>query len=323
MKSNKESNLNFEDEQGISNSIRLLKSEFIVKAIKATIYLSIIIVICIGYIFLQPRLTFVNHIYIANYSPYSIKLTLTVGWTLFSTSIFLICYIIKYLQVKFTPSIIKYMKEELNYLGYDFQKKYSSGLLFVLLNSLSIILMTYTDLEVFVFNNTIQSILFRNLIIGYLFFSLALPIIWLGLNDKYVIKIKENFYILFDFHFSLRKRHSDTLALLGITLSSNRLCSRFNKPGKHVHTRICQIRWLPRTGTKIKNYSPYLHFHEFSVPVNLQKQVLNVILALREWDENYEKEVNLLRYNLALSQNYRDYLSINQLNNLFMLLFRA
>lgn len=318
----KNADLNFEDEQGISNSIRLLKSEFVVKAVKACIYLGIIILICIGYILLQPRMAFIHSIRVYSYSQQSVKLTLTIGWTLFSTAIFLTAYIIKYIQVKFTPSIIKYMKEELNYLGYEFQKKYSSGLLFVLLNSISIILMTYLDLEAFVFDNTLQSILFRNFVIGYLFFSIVIPIVWLGLNDKYVIKIKENFYILFDFHFTLRKRRGYSPAFLGITLSSNRLCSRFNKPGKNVHTKICEIRWLPREGTKIKKISPFLHFHEFSVPVNLQKQVLNVILALREWDNNYEKELNSFRYNLAVSAKYRNVLSLKQLNNLFMQIFR-
>jgi len=309
----KKFNLNFEDEQGISNSIRLLKSEYVIKAIKASIYLTIIIITCIGYILLQPQMTFLHDIYITNYSQYSFKLTLTVGWTLISTSIFLICYLIKYIKVRLTPSIINYMKEELEYLGYAFQKKYSSGLIFVLLNSLSVILMTYIDLEVFTFNN---------IIIGYLFLSLAIPIIWLGVNDKYVIKIKENFYILFDFHYSIRKRHSDSPALLGITLSSNRLCSRFNKPGKNVHTRICEIRWLPRSGTKIQKISPFLHFNEFSVPLNLQKQVLNVILALHEWDDFYEKELNSFNYNISLSSNYRNLISIDQLSNLFIHLFR-
>lgn len=310
---NKDFDLNFEDEQEISNSIRLLKSEYMLKAIKASIYLSIIIVICIGYILLQPHLTFLNHIYIINYSDFSFKLTLTIGWTLFSTSIFLVCYLIKYIQSRLTPSIIKYMKEELNHLGYTFQKKYTSGLIFVLLNSLSVILMTYIDLQVLNFNN---------IIVGYLFFSLVIPIIWLGVNDKYVIKIKENFYLLFDLHFSFRKASGDSPALLGIKLSSSRLCSRFNKPGKNVHTRICEIRWLPRKGTKIQKLSPFLHFHEFSVPVNLQKQVLNVILALHEWDNIYEKEFNELQYNLSLSAKYRNYISIDRLGNLFIQIFR-
>ena len=310
---NKNFDLNFEDEQGISNSIQLLKSEYLFKAVKASIYLSVIVIICIGYILLQPQMAFLNHLYVLNYSHYSFKLTLTVGWTLISTSIFLVCYLIKYIKLRLTPSIIKYMKEELKYLGYEFQKKYSSGLIFVLLNALSVILMTYIDLEVLTFNN---------IVIGYLFFSLAIPIIWLSVNDKYVIKIKENFFILFDLHFSLRKRSGESPGLLGITLSSNRLCSRFNKPGKNVHTRICEIRWLPRTGTKIQKISPFLHFHEFSVPVNLQKQVLNVILALHEWDNIYEHELNSFRYSIALSPKYRDLISIDRLSNIFMQIFR-
>jgi hypothetical protein len=173
--------------------------------------------------------------------------------------------------------------------------------------------MTYIDLEVFTFNN---------ITIGYLFLSLTIPIVWLGVNDKYVIKIKDNFFVLFDFHYSLRKRRNSSSTLLGITLSSNRLCSRFNKPGKHVHTRICEIHWLPRTGTKIQKISPFLHFHEFSVPVNLQKQVLNVILALREWDDDYEKELNSFNYSIALSPKYRDLVSIDRLSNFFMQIFR-
>jgi len=320
----RDSNLNFEDEQGISNSIHLLKSEFLMKTIKASIYISLILLICLGYILLdfKPKIVFLNYIQIANFRPYSLNLNLTIGWTLFSSSIFLIFYLIKYIRLKFTPSLLKYIKEELNYIGFDFQKKYTSGLLFVLLNSISIVFMIYMDFEVLVFDNTIFSIFMRNLIIGYLVFSLVLPIIWIGLNDKYVVKIKENIFILFDFQYPIIKRKDHSPTLLGISLSSNRLCSRFNKPGKNAHTKICEIRWLPRNGNKVQKLSPFLHFHEFSVPINLQKQVLNIILALHEWDNNYERELNTLRYNIALSAKYKDYKAFNRLGSFFMDFFR-
>jgi len=320
-----ENNLNFEDEQAISNSIKLLKSEYLKKGIKATIYLVLILLICLGYILLdfKPKIVFLNYIQISNFQPYSLNLHLTIGWTLFSTSTFLIFYLIKYIRLKFTPSLTKYIKDELNYIGYDFQKRYTSGLLFVLLNSVSVVLMIYMDFEVFVFDETFLSIMIRSLIIGYLIFSLVLPIIWIGLNDKYVIKVKENLYILFDFQFSLRKKEGHSPTLLGISLSSNRLCSRFNKPGKNIHTKICEIRWLPRSVNKVQKLSPFLHFHEFSVPINLQRQVLNIILALREWDHNYEKELTSFRYNIALSSKYKDYLSIDRRGGFFMNFFRV
>lgn len=320
----KDSDLNFEDEKNISKSIRLLKREFLIKSIKASGLISLILLILIGYVILdlQPRIVFLNYLQIANYRPYSINLNLTIGWILFSASIFLIFYLINHLRVKFTPSLINYIKEELNYMGYEFQKKYTSGLLFVLLNSLSVVFMIYTDLEVFVFDNSIYSIVVRNLMIGYLIFSLVLPIIWIGVNDKYVIKIKENIYILFDFHFSLRKKRYHSPELLGITLSTNRLCSRFNKPGKNAHSKISEFRWLPRNANKINKVSPFLHFHEFSVPVNLQKQVLNVILALHEWDNNYEKELNAFNYDIALSSKYRERIIFDRFSNLFIHLIR-
>jgi len=219
-------------------------------------------------------------------------------------------YLLKIIRLKFTRSLIKFLKSEINNVGFKFEKKYDSGLIFLLLNSLSIALLVYLDLQVIQFDNSFICVLLEGLFSFYLFLCVILPIVWVIMNDKYVIKLKEDFYIFFNLQYNVRKKTKYDPELVSIYLTSNRLCTKFNRNGKIVHDNISKIRWLPRKG-KIKfDLDFYLRFHEFSVPLNLQKQILNIILALNEWDNIQESKYNHLDYNNSVSfrksfQKYR------------------
>lgn len=106
-------------------------------------------------------------------------------------------------------------------------------------------------------------------------------------NDKFVVKLKPNLFVLFNFHYHLRKKRGYDPNLVGIYLTSNRLCSKFNRDGKFAHTKISEVRWLPRKGKANIDINPFLHFREFSAPINFQKQFLNIALALNEWNEDF------------------------------------
>jgi len=298
--------LNFEDEEGVELSIKVMRKEFIKKSIKFIFAIAGIIAIYAIYLI-------INHLYKSSYGYYITitfaksyhhiySLDLTLMWSFFSICIFLSIYLIRLLYLKFTPSVVKYIKKEFEYIGFQFQRRYDSGIVFLTLNIVSIALLIYLDFNLVNFDNSFTSYLVKNIIVIYLFLSLILPIIWGFVHDKFLIKIKKNFFITFDFQYNFLSRRGFDPNLVGIYLTSNRLCSRFNRPGKRVYRKISEIRWLPRRkkAYSISTFSPYLHFHEFSAPTNIQTQFLNIALALREWDNNYESKIFSWRNYVAL-----------------------
>ena len=108
-------------------------------------------------------------------------------------------------------------------------------------------------------------------------------------NDKFIIKLKDNFYIIFDFQFKISKPKKDDANLVGIHLTSNRLSPKNDRCGRVIHSKIAKRRWLSRK--KKSKLNPYLHFYEFSTPLNFQKQFLNIALALTEWQNYYGSRV--------------------------------
>ena len=284
--------LNFEDEQGFKDSVKTIRSEYIKKALKSIIYISIVLTIVLsnllyGYLPYIEKSFFTGLLATESSSSggYVLSLNLTLSWTLFSSSIFFIIYYIKVSQVKFTPSLIRYIERETKYAGFEFRKKIESVGSFLVLSVVSIVILFYIDTRLIQFDHSFWSIFFRYSFLMYLLLSLVLPIVFIFRNDKFVIKVKNNVYVLCDLHYNLRKKKGYDPNLLGIILTSNRLCSRFDKSGKYIHSKISENRWLVRN--EPSTISPFLHFEEYSVPFNFQKQFLNIVLALNEWENNY------------------------------------
>ncbi len=284
--------LNFEDEQGFKDSVKTIRSEYIKKALKSIIYISIVLTIVLsnllyGYLPYIEKGFFTGLLATESSSSggYVLSLNLTLSWTLLSTSLFLITYYIKLSQIKFTPSLIKYIERETKYAGFEFIKKIESVGSFLVLSVVSIVILFYIDTRLIQFDHSFWSIFFRYSFLMYLLLSLVLPIVFIFRNDKFVIKVKDNVYVLCDLHYNLRKKKGYDPNLLGIILTSNRLCSRFDKSGKYIYSKISENRWLVRN--EPSTISPFLHFEEYSVPFNFQKQFLNIVLALNEWENNY------------------------------------
>ena len=279
----------FEDDETTFDSIEIIRKEFFKKTIRSLIYIAIVIIIYILYLIItyQPSLFGNNNV--LNTISHTTFSYLTIAWILFSTSIFSIVYLFKLLYMKFTPSLISFIKQESSNIGFEFKKKYDSGLLFLLLNSISISILIYMDFGLIQFANLASELTFKVIFVMYLVLSLAIPIIWVLVNDKYIIRLKENFYIIFDFQFKIRKPKEEDSNLIGIRLTSNRLSSKFDRCGKIVYSRISQRRWLSRKQKSKLN--PYLYFHEFSTPLNFRKQFLNIALALNEWQDYYGSRI--------------------------------
>jgi len=317
--------LNFEDEQGIKNSLKTIKSEYIKKALKSILYISIVLAVILsnllyGYFPYIEKNIFTGLLASESSTPegYVLSLNFTLSWTVFSTSIFLIIYFIKLSRVKFTPSLIRYIERETKYAGFEFIKKIESVGLFLLLSTVSIVILFYIDARLIQFNNTFWSLFFRYSFFVYLLLSLVLPIVFIFRNDKFVIKVKDNLFVLCDLRYNLRKNKEHDPNLLGIILTSNRLCSRFDKSGKYIYSKISEDRWLIRNNPSA--ISPFLYFKEYSVPINFQKQFLNIVLALNEWDNNYVSNFDSWNYYFSNNSLYYKY-GIKKDDNLNQLIY--
>ena len=304
--------LNFEDEQGYKDSVKTIKSEYNKKTIKSIVYILIVLSVGLtyllyGYLPYIEKNFFTNLLAIESVSSEgnAFPLNLTLSWTLFSTCIFLIVYLFRVSQVKFTPSLINYIERETKYAGFEFIKKIESVGLFIVLTAVSITILFYIDTRLIQFNDTFWSIFFQNSFFVYLLISLILPIVFIFRNDKFAIKIKNNVFVLCNLHFNLRKNKEHDPNLLGIILTSNRLCSKFDKSGKHIHSKISEDRWLIRN--EPSTISPFLYFEEYSVPFNFQKQFLNIVLALNEWENNYNSNLDSINYYFSKTYPYIQY----------------
>ena len=304
--------LNFEDEQGFKDSVKTIRSEYIKKALKSIIYISIVLTIVLsnllyGYLPYIEKGFFTGLLATESSSSggYVLSLNLTLSWTLFSSSIFFIIYYIKVSQVKFTPSLIRYIERETKYAGFEFRKKIESVGSFLVLSVVSIVILFYIDTRLIQFDHSFWSIFFRYSFLMYLLLSLVLPIVFIFRNDKFVIKVKDNVFVLCDLRLNLRKKKEYDPNLLGIILTSNRLCSKFDKSGKYIHSKISENRWLIRN--EPSTISPFLYFEEYSVPFNFQKQFLNIVLALNEWENNYSSNFDSWNYHFSNNSLYYKY----------------
>ncbi len=276
--------LDFENEENTIKSIEVIQKEFFKKTINTLLYILIILAIYLAYFLITVNPELFENTFIAsiNQSYYS---NLTIGWSLFATTTFLFVYFLKTLYLKYTPSLISFIKNESNNLGFDFQKKFNSASIFLLLNSVSISILIYVDSRLIKFEDSPVGRFFISTISAYLILSLIIPIFLVLFNDKFIIQLKDNFYILFDFQFKIGKPKKDDSNLVGIYLTSNRLSPKNDRCGRVIHSIIAKRRWLSRK--KKSKLNPYLYFHEFSTPLNFQKQFLNIALALTEWQNYY------------------------------------
>ncbi|MHA1196270.1 MAG: hypothetical protein ACTSPH_08700 [Promethearchaeota archaeon] len=272
---------NFEDEKSEIKFSRIIRKEFYKKFFISFIILILVILVYSLYIifFLESNLLgiFTNLIDLTHYNYF----TLIIGWFLFTTTIFLTANFLKTIMIKTTPSLINYVEEESKILGLKFQKNLMSTFLFLLFNSLTLMIFILKVFNIIRFENSPYRLISIYLFLSYLIFSILLPFLYAIFNDNFVIKLKNHFEIKLGFDFSIKKSKKLDTQLIGIKFKSNKLSSKFDKCGKKIYTTIAQRRWLPRKDKS--KLSPYLHFRCFSTPFNFQNQFLNMILALNEW----------------------------------------
>jgi len=279
--------LDFEDDKNISNSYHKIRTEFRKKGIKQLKYLFTVLIIIIIYftiiypIFLIPD----KNAGITTLQPSNFGFT--INWTLFSIGAYLFFYFIKVVLMRATPSLKEYIISEIDNIGFKAQEKRNSWISFLILNSIAVLLLFLMELKIIYFHNLFLNTLFRGILIIYLVISIIIPIIWRFSYDGLIVPLKGNYQVYLNPYYSIRKSKIKDYQLIGIYLTSNRIAFKFDKYKKRVYAKIAGTRWLPRKRKSIISkfgLSPFLRFNEFSTPLNFQKQFLNIVLALQEWD---------------------------------------
>ncbi|MFX1437422.1 MAG: hypothetical protein ACFFAA_09580, partial [Promethearchaeota archaeon] len=222
---------------------------------------------------------------ITGLTPY--RFNLTINWIIFSIGTYTIFYLIKIILMRVTPSLKKDIENDVNALGFNIKRTRKSWILFLLLNSISVISLFLIELDIIYFNIPILNELFKGLFIFYLFICLLIPVLWRFSYDGLNITLKDKYSVSINPYYKIRKIKDQDSQLIGIFMTSNKITNKFEKNKKRLYTQIAESRWLPRKKKSIVSkygLSPFLRFHEFSTPINFVNQLLNIVLALQDWD---------------------------------------
>jgi len=267
---------NLENEDNSLRFFRMIKTEYLRKLYKAYFLLIVLIVIYITYQFLM-----------IDYEQIYVKgvLDQIVIWVLFS--IFLIIHFFVLSYIKFSPRIVNFLNTELSSLSFEIQRKYKMGLSFFLFNSFSIVIFLFINVGIYLSNNYFITSLLIRLIIIYIFSSITIPILRGILHDRFIVKLKNSYFVQLELQFKLIKRKEIESQMIRIFMISNKLCSNLNQFGLNLHKELTEKRWLHRKSRLIFPtvvFSSLLHFHEYSTPINFKEHFLNIVSAIREWD---------------------------------------
>ncbi|TXT60239.1 MAG: membrane protein of unknown function [Promethearchaeota archaeon] len=319
MESPEKSILKFNNQEEISQSIDLIKKEYSQKVRKRLFYIFGILAYVIIFIFIADALMLLYND-INGFGIQYLNLSLALFWTIYSTCIYSVFYLLKILYIKETPLLIQYLKKEINRLDLKIKRSRLSEISFILFTSISLILLLLIDLRIIKVHYTVIDLSFQITLVLFLIMNLTIPII-LGLFfDRYKIQLKKDYYIRLDIQHSLEKQRSQTLS---VYMTSNILSSKLNPMGLHLHKKIAQYRWLPKKNgrllTKTK-LTPFLRFFEYSTPANFKYNFLNLAMALRDWQEKYIDENLVFYQDLKVRKRKLEYCQHRTVNNVCYIL---
>lgn len=275
-----ESILNFENNKNTLKSLQVIRKEYLRNSIKVFLSLfSIALAYLIYFIVIYP--TFFKF---PNSQNNIITIDLITAWSFFTLYLFFHFFVLNF--IKFSPSLIRYLKYEVNNVGFELKKRSKISLRFFLFNSLSILfLISY--LNIIYIENPLLKVIAIRILISYIFINITYPIIRSLMHDRFIVNLTKGHYIKFHLQLRIVKPNGLEPQSIRIFLSSNRLCFKFNNEKKKIYNNITETRWLPKNGRKILpifSLNPFLYFHEFAIPINLQTQINNLVGAIRDWD---------------------------------------
>jgi len=271
--------VDLEDKDNILEFFGIIRKEYFRHFFKVNFLIIFLFVI---YIVVQ---TLSNH-----FLPYDwgFILNSVVIWILFL--IYLVIHFFQLSTTKFSPTVVNFLKRELFKVDFEIQKKYKTEESFFLFNSFSILIFLLFNFMMYYSNNEFTTSLIIRLITIYIFSSIIIPSVLGVLHDKFLVKLKNQYFIKIDLQFKLIKHKEVESKMIRIYMTSNRLCLKSNRRGFILHKEISAKRWLPKKRNLISlaiYRRSYLQFHEFSTFINIKEHFLNLVSAIREWDLSF------------------------------------
>ena len=273
--------LNFENKENTLKSLQVIRKEYIRNSIK--VYLSLISMAgayLIYFILLYPTF-FTSYKSLNNF----FIIDQITAWSFFILYLLFHFFLLSF--IRFSPSLIQYLKYEINYMGFELRKKSKIKMSFFLFNSASILLFLISYISIIYIEDFRLKIIAIRFLIIYFFIGITYPIIKGLMHDRFIVKLTKGYDIQFHLQFRIIKPKGLEAQSIRIFLSSNHLCFKFNNEKKIIYNNITETRWLPKNGRKILpifSLNPYLYFHEFAIQINLQTQIYNLVGAIKEWD---------------------------------------
>jgi hypothetical protein len=207
------------------------------------------------------------------------------------TSVYLIFYLSKSLFIKETPIVMNYIKKELKTLDLKIKHNFLSEKSFGLLTSCSLILLLLIDLRIIKTYNKVVYDWIQIILATLFFLNLIIPILLGFYYDRYKVQLINDYHIKLDVQYSLKKQKSQTFSIF---MTSSRLSSKINPMGFKLYKKIIQYRWLPNKNNKFitkKRITPFLRFFEYSSLINFKYNLLNLALALKDWEEQFFRDI--------------------------------
>ena len=215
-----------------------------------------------------------------------------VAWILFF--LFLLLQFTNLTYIRFSPTLIEFLKRELYNLGFEIHRKYKIGIEFLLFNSFSITFFIFINIGIYFSINYLATSLLVRLFIIYMILGISIPILRGVLHDKLIVQLRKPYFIQLEIQIKLIKRKEIESQMVRIYMTSNKLGLKSDQNGFNLHKEISEKKWLPRKGRftfPTFLYNPYLYLREYSTPINFKEHFLNLVSAIREWDINYEHKI--------------------------------
>lgn len=269
--------INFENNENATQFFTLIKTEYLKNLYQTYFWLIILIMMYVVYLlFITPF----NHTIIKFIADQVII------WILFSFYLFIHFFNLSY--VRFTPTIINFLENELRMLDYKIQRKYKIRPSNFLFTCFSIIVFTFLTISIYYYsnNNNVISLIMRLLIV-YIFIGITIPVLRGRLHDIFLVNLRNSYFVRIELQLKLIKHKEVESQMVKIFMTSNNLGPKADQSGYALYNKISEKRWLQRRDNRILSRvisRNYLFFHEYATLINFKEHVMNIVSAIREWD---------------------------------------